>query len=460
MTVDMVTIPDVPILTTGTYRLMSGEHAFTQEELLAAVDALNDPAIKVPRVRIDGFDASFNPDAHGGEPAFGRVEGMRLSDDGQTITGDLVVPRWLADTIDWAYPARSIEGDLAVKSATGRTHSLVIRAVALLGVDLPGVATLPDLQDLLSANGPAPKGQEVLARMAPSPTIRAGLDTETIRQRFVDEVEGGGINLPEGTTAWSWWPRSVRVEDNGSLTLIVGDDASGRSYSLAVAVSANEVTFGDPVEVVEQYVAASADDTPTPLAVWASRADSRPDTTRKEDSMDVELTLLRKRLGLAEDATEDQITEALASEPAVPDETAIPAAEVEEKITEAVAAARADERQKITASDGGSIRLDSASYEALKASAEKGAEAHKKLEEGERDTFIAAAVGKGKFPPSRVEHYTQRYEQDPEGTRAEIEALQEGVVPVIGVQGSAAAEDDPNALTTTGWFPQLANKES
>jgi hypothetical protein len=65
--------------------------------------------------------------------------------DGETLYGDYVVPPGLAAVIDWAFPSRSIEGapgSIMGPTATGRTHELTITAVALLGVDLPGVSTL------------------------------------------------------------------------------------------------------------------------------------------------------------------------------------------------------------------------------------------------------------------------------------------------------------------------------
>ena len=52
------------------------------------------------------------------------------------------------------------------------------------------------------------------------------------------------------------------------------------------------------------------------------------------------------------------------------------------------------------------------------------------LRTNERDQFIAAAVGAGKFSQARTEHYTRKWDSDPDGTRREIEALAAGLVPV------------------------------
>ena len=369
---------------------------------------------------------------------------MVVSDDRQTITGDLVVPAWLDDAMDWAYPARSIEGTLpGWTSSSGRTHELTITAVALLGVDLPGVATLKDLQELLSHDGPAPTGQEVLARMAPAP-IRAGLDTELIRRRFVAEVEGGGIDLPDDAgPAWMWWPRSVRLEDDGSVSLIVSDDEDGRTYRTAVTVDGADVTFGSLDEVVDQYVSAKAGDhPPRPLAVWATRADARPDATQ-EDVMDVDTTHLRKHLRLADDATEAQITEALAAEPAPPESVDGDATEeqVTERIEQAVAAARAEERQAISAK-GGQV-VDDATLKELRDDAAAGRAARDQQIAASRQSFVDDAIRAGKFPPARRDHYLALLAKDEDGTRQWIDQLEAGALPVDTERGRA--DHDPTA---------------
>ncbi len=166
----------------------------------------------------------------------------------------------------------------------------------------------------------------------------------------------------------------------------------------------------------------------------------------KEHSMDPKI--LRTSLGLAEDASDDDVTAKLAEFAARPDEAA-----VAEQVAAAAAQAKTD-AIAASAGDGETVKLDKATFENLKASAALGVKAHDTLAENERTTFIAAAVGKGKFPPSRVEHYTARYKSDPDGTRAEIDALAEGVVPVeeIGASGGDTNED---TILTTGLFPQL-----
>lgn len=178
--------------------------------------------------------------------------------------------------------------------------------------------------------------------------------------------------------------------------------------------------------------------------LWAAPEPGSPvNPPTKEQHMDPKI--LRTSLGLAEDASDEDVTAKLTELQARPTPEAVEqqvAAAAEAAKTEAIAASAADDV----------VRLDPATFADLKASAERGAEAMKLIETRDRDVFIAAAVGKGKFPPARVEHYTKRYDSDPEGTKAEIDALEEGIVPIKEIGASHA---DTPELTTTGLFPQL-----
>jgi hypothetical protein len=327
----LVTIPNVPLVEVGDCILQSGPHTFTEEELVAAVAALGDPSVKVPRVGIDGLDALFDPEAHGGEPAFGHIDNMRLSPDGQAVIGDMVVPDFLAAKLEWAYPSRSIEGALNWESPqTGKRHELVITAVKLLGVDWPGSLTLPDVAEVLQAEAGDTMHAEAELVLARRPDggnrVQAGLDQDLVRRRFYDRIEAGDddVELPDGVIGWDLWVRSMRFDDSGQPYLKVEDEGSGTLYRVDFTVSGAEVTFGDFVEVVEQDVAvAAATDAQrrAPLAVYASRAESRAirATDRRQEGGNVNpeaIRRLREAAGLTEaelpdNATDDQINSAL-----------------------------------------------------------------------------------------------------------------------------------------------------
>ena len=163
--------------------------------------------------------------------------------------------------------------------------------------------------------------------------------------------------------------------------------------------------------------------------------------------------ILRTSLGLAEDASDDDVTAKL---------TELNARPTPEAVTEQVEAAAAKAKTDAiaaSAGDGETVKLDKETFASLKASAEKGETAFATIATRDRDSFIAASVQEGRFPPSRVKHYTKRYDSDPEGTKTEIEALEKGVVPVKEI-GASTGGDAGNEIVSTGWFPQLATQEA
>jgi hypothetical protein len=224
---DLVRIPHIPLLSTGTYSLSTGEFTFTLEDLQAAAAApANDPAVQWPRLKIDGLGDSFDPAAHGGEPAAGRIENMVV--EGETLYGDYVVPPGLAAVIDWSFPSRSVEavtGSMMGPTATGRTHELVITAVALLGVDLPGVSTLPDLMDVLATfSGEAP-GQAVVMATVERPSERVEPVDASARSApgWIRNSSGGG------SSTWPTRARRIFRSRTASAAMTCG---SGRCASM------------------------------------------------------------------------------------------------------------------------------------------------------------------------------------------------------------------------------------
>lgn len=260
-------IRNVPIASTGIeYPLASGQHTFTPEDLKAAIDAQADPAIVQPRIWLGHDDPRFNGD---GEPALGRVEGMRLSEDEQTIYGDYVgLPEWLAKIMPVAYPSRSIEGQINAQTVTGNKYSLVITAVKQLGVVWPGISVLEDIPLLLSDAGP--KGVQLTA--AWKEQIAAQMNVEDVRRHFYDMLRADN----DPNKKW-WWIRVQQVV-SGKGQLIVDDD-NGKLYRIGYDIDGDEIMFDDPVPVQVEYedaqVAASAITShDIPMVVYASKHDS------------------------------------------------------------------------------------------------------------------------------------------------------------------------------------------
>jgi hypothetical protein len=160
---ELVTVSNVPMVSTGIdYPTSTGLITFTEQHLSDLVASQDDPAIHSPRTKIGHSDPRFNGkftkdgEMLDGEPSLGTWKNLRLSDNNQTVVGDVIgVPLWFAAIVSTAYPSRSIEGNFDVTTVTGHKWSLIVDAVAMLGVIGPGVTTLDDLPLLFSEEGPS-----------------------------------------------------------------------------------------------------------------------------------------------------------------------------------------------------------------------------------------------------------------------------------------------------------------
>lgn len=439
MPVDLQTIEGVDLVSTGTYPLSTGERTFTAEDLAAAVAASADATVPAPRIKIGHddprFDEAIASGELSGEPAFGTIENMRLSADGQTLIGDYVnVPGWLAEGMQSSYPGRSIEGGFGFDAPSGRSYEFVISAVALLGVTWPGVTSLPDLQEILLRNGAAGEAETLVAanigdREIVRAEVRAGLDVDLVRRRFVSDLDEGAYDVPEGAPAgYCWWPRSVRFEDDGT-PVIIADDGDGHVYRITFTVSGSEVAFDAAVEVVEQYVPVSAGAAALPRAVvaasWDTRAASRPAPipTPEDASMtDEQRRNLALALGLPEDTDEATLNATAA-------ERAVAPAEVEPEPEPAPVA-------PLAAVPDGMVVMDAETAAHLREGAEAGLAVAASMAVDAREGAIRAAIADGRIPPSRADAYRNMWEADAEGARTLLTAdvaaggLAPGLIPV------------------------------
>jgi hypothetical protein len=485
---ELVTIPGVPILRVGMgYPLASGKKTFTEEDIAAAANAYaTDPAVKAPRIKIDAVAKAMglDPEAHGGEPAFGWFDNLRVSADGQELIADAHTPDWVAAAMEWAYPSLSVEGPPpGWTSPTGRTHELVITAVALLGTDWPGCTTLDDFRELL-AKGPAlaeEPAEVMVARMDP---VRASLDSDIVVRRFLEAIETGTVALPDGVrSAYDLWPRSLRFDDSGSPYLKVTDEASGRLFRCDVSVSGNEATFSDLAEIVEQDVPIAAAAKPSaPVASWSTREAFRlaASTPRQEDSSmtDEQRRAFARALGLPEDTTEARLHEVAAERaattpadpnaPTAPDPSAPDQPPPPEQPTTPVTPPSDPSRPseptppaqpaQPTAPEG--LRLvDESTLADIQRQAAEGAAVAARMRVQDRDQTIRAAIGEGRFSPARREHWERAWDRDPDGTRhlltakAEEGGLAPGLVPVTAEIGASGdGEGATPADEGTGWF--------
>lgn len=503
---ELVTIRAVEIMSTGIqYQLGSGPTTFTAEDLADAVTAQQDPAVSQPRLKIGHTDPRFD-----GEPAMGKVVDMRLSENGQTIEGDLVgVPRWLGEIMASAYPSRSIEGNFDVETVTGSKWRLVINALALLGVTWPGISTLADISALYSASGPdgvevlEAKGRDevVAAKVTAARGVVAAVNVEDIRRQYYEELDD--------TQMW-WWVRALYLDPH---ELIVDDDEGGL-HRVPFDVKGEEINFSDPVEVKIQYVdqkvaanaASQGKDERRQVALiasagrqeatWASRGEARPENHTQE-ATPMDPTQLRQSLGLPADATDEQVTtriEALkAADPGTPNEQPgadpgvgtepAPAQPTQPGEQQPVVAPPPTQAPVTTDRPGSSpddanaekvpalaasVTVPKEVWEAVQVNAKRGADVYEDQRKQRLSGVLAKAVQEGRIAPAQRETFALLIEQDEQGTTRLLTAsvaeggLAAGLIPV-SERGHNPSETDLVAAASSypaDWFPEVAERNN
>jgi hypothetical protein len=488
---ELVTVPNIELVEVGEdWETSTGVFTWEPEDLLSAISSQEDPAVRTPVVKLGHEDPRWNGPKDvplDGQPAFGRIANLRITNNGQTLVGDLVgVPAWLATIMPTAYPRRSIEGYFQQKTRTGNTWPFLLTAVALLGTAYPAINTLEDLKILWGATPPplveVDDVQEVAAtagglirarRLTPVAKVKSGnvlgagvkatTSTSDIQREWYDSLENNQM--------W-WWIRQVLVNP---LQLVVDDDDGGL-YLVDVTVASDDtITYGEPQPVKVEYVAATASglvevhkDGQIVAASYEDAAASggkvkaadRGDADDEEEESDMPKLSddAIRRLGLEPGkATDDEINAAIMAKIAAEAEdadaddddaddtetddadddaddtddapdTTTPAAPVTTPTTPTTAPP--------TVPDGMTL-VDSAQWEEMKTGVAAATGLVKKQKAKERDDFIAAACKKGKFPRARVGHYTTLWNSDPQGTKVLIENLAEGLIPIDakGVEG-------------------------
>jgi hypothetical protein len=419
------------------------------------VEAQGDPAIVTPRLKLGHDDPRFNGAILDGEPAFGTAQNLRLVNNGQTVIADYVgVPSWLAAILPSAYPNRSVEGNWDVETVTGHKYRFVCTDVALLGVVWPGISTLDDLQAAFSENGP--EGVTVAKTK-----VIASVNLEDVQRSFYDDF------ATQDNGRYWWWVRAVLLDPNE----LVADDDEGGLYRVPFATSGDSVSFQDPIPVKIEYVDTPAEEpvaakmgshSTVVAATYANSRSSRP-ASRQEGEVattaSVDLGALRRYFGLAEDATEDQINAAIAAQEEEGEEGTDEEGteEEEEETTEETE----EEETAPSAIAASTVRVDKATLSQLQADAALGRQAYEKQRIEGRDAFLLAAINTGKFPPARLQHWKDAWENDPEGIKAAIDQMPEGLIPVgeqLGVAPSETGGTQP--AYPAHWLPEVQRNRS
>ncbi|QCG77587.1 head maturation protease [Gordonia phage Fairfaxidum] len=416
----LATIPRVELGSVGTWDIsnIAGWHP-TAEDFASAVAALDCPAVRRPVLKPGHSDGP-------GDPTIGLVDNLAIADDGQTLVGDFVgVPAWLAaadsegrSVIASAYADRSGEWEHNYVCQLGHTHPFVLHAVALLGVERPGIGTLESLYDLYAK---APTKKEI-------PMAAAALASVT-----VDQVRAAYYNGPAASN-YNLWIREMLVDPP---QLIVQNDVDSTLLKVPFSVTDSEVTFGEPVKVTVEYV----DSTPvtvTPedgeaeqvaasarVVRFASRAESRPgrpaevskpaaaaDGEPTEGGSGVEITneqlaALRTALGLADDVDIDGII-------AAAEETA-----KKTNVETTDTSAGTPDGQQAAASAGaglpdGVVAIDAGRLATLEQNSARFAEHLENERKASIEQRLNSAISEGRITPAHKETWRKSFDQNPE----------------------------------------------
>jgi Mu-like prophage I protein len=183
-------LPGVELARPGTWRLSTGTTTFTEAMLRDAADfyaATGATGIPIAPGHTD--------DRWDGDPSFGRVVNIRYAEDaaGPVLLGDLVdMDDWVAAAAPKRWPNRSVEGWQGFEFQ-GRTYSLALTKLALLGSAPPAIPNLRALQEAVAAAAAASGGVRIAASApttdpSPGPEVPpdaqegAGMDPAKIRE--------------------------------------------------------------------------------------------------------------------------------------------------------------------------------------------------------------------------------------------------------------------------------------
>lgn len=492
---DLVTIEGVEIGSVGMkWHASNGDFTLTAQHLQDVMRAANDdPHITTPRLKLghegwpenDGLDN--NPFGTSAEPALGRAVNFRLTNDGATLIADYVdVPAWLPA----AYPGRSGEwlGQVdpviaqGVTTPGGKHYSMVLTAVALLGVCAPAISDLEDLESFVTT-GTTKAGQTTVTptqeATVPQPAATRA-DIDTVQRSFWSE-------FATGDRFW-WWPRDIYTDPNE----VLADDDEGHLFRVPFTSGDDgDVEWGDPTRVridlvdlpdlqdTVATVAASlravrvetahghryfatataarpAERTTQRAAEQVSAATNQADTgheTEEVATVAINVPALRERLGLTEDqlpddATEEQVNAILAETSPDTDTPDEPDTDTDGDDTddEPDTAAEVEEPEPIAAQ----VELLKRQNAELLADKQRRDEAAATAAVDERVEAVKAACTAGVLKPHEVDTWTERV-KDPAKGEAWATVLRD-MAPTFGTS-EIGADADAVATVTNGDGP-------
>ena len=178
---------------------------------------------------------------------------------------------------------------------------------------------------------------------------------------------------------------------------------------------------------------------------------------------------IRERLGLPEDASDEQVQEslrALNEAAGLKPEVQVPAPAAQEPPAPVVTPAEEPKVVEPVAAAGngfqvppGTVLVEASMLEEIRANGAAAREVVAERTKERREGLVAAAVADGRIAPARQEHWLKALEADEEGAKATLAALAPGLVPVEERGHGHAPDTLNNAQLETevvaSWTQQL-----
>lgn len=403
----LATVKNVEIAHVGWWDISNADawHP-TAENMAQAVAAMSCPAVRRPVLKCGHTGVQGE-----GDPTLGSIDNLRLTDDGMGLIGDYVgIPGWLAEKdegsgqsiLSSAYPDRSGEFASNFVCQVGHVHPFVVRAVALLGVEAPGIGTLESLFDLY-ANAPK---KEVVAM---AKTANAGVTADKVRKIYYE--------TEPAASDWNLWVQEMYVDPP---ELIVKDEATDELLRVPYTATGDSVEFGEAQSVKIEYVAARAKSTDARVYSCATKTEARPVVRKQSNAAEttegttVALTLLdslRKKFELPDDATEADIMAKLAEDATVDDDNpaAVPAQTPDPSVTAPEVTTETEKVEPVgvaasaSTRPDGTILMDASVLDQLQRDAADGRAARAKQVADEDEAILSAAIRAGRVTPASKE---------------------------------------------------------
>lgn len=152
---ELISRKGVELVKVGNWPAVTGPADITQEKIDSMVEASKADWWNAAAMKIGHYDPRFAL-TKDGEPALGWVENLEatVNDKGELVLiGDLErMTSQNAELLVSAYRNRSIEWEEDYVAPDGKTYPAVLRGLAILGANQPGVEGLADVYELFAAS--------------------------------------------------------------------------------------------------------------------------------------------------------------------------------------------------------------------------------------------------------------------------------------------------------------------